>query len=167
MGLLESRYRNVWSQIEKIAVIITHWKVVCDCSETQFQMGENSDSIHYIYYIYIIFSGMSFWGLAKWPPIWGWLLIRVAAHSRFYCIKMTIYCAGLIYLIPTNSLINFIAWIMVLVHKGRQCVQAYDINTGTRARQIIKMCGSPPGYQCWNCGSPLIWDSSPYASFGT
>ena len=24
-------------------------------------------------------------GMAKWPPIGGWLLIRVAAHSRFYC----------------------------------------------------------------------------------
>ena len=23
--------------------------------------------------------------MAKWPPIGGWLLIRVAAHSRFYC----------------------------------------------------------------------------------
>ena len=29
---------------------------------------------------------MTFWGKAKWPPIGGWLLIRVAAHSRFYCI---------------------------------------------------------------------------------
>ena len=29
---------------------------------------------------------MPFWGMAKWPPIGGWLLIRVAAHSRFYCI---------------------------------------------------------------------------------
>ena len=28
---------------------------------------------------------MPFWGKAKWPPIGGWLLIRVAAHSRFYC----------------------------------------------------------------------------------
>ena len=28
---------------------------------------------------------MSFWGMTKWPPIGGWLLIRVAAHSRFYC----------------------------------------------------------------------------------
>ena len=28
---------------------------------------------------------MSFWGTTKWPPIGGWLLIRVAAHSRFYC----------------------------------------------------------------------------------
>ena len=27
---------------------------------------------------------MPCWGLAKWPPIGGWLLIRVAAHSRFY-----------------------------------------------------------------------------------
>ena len=23
--------------------------------------------------------------MAKWPPIGGWLLKRVAAHSRFYC----------------------------------------------------------------------------------
>ena len=28
---------------------------------------------------------MSFWGMTKWPPIGGWLLIRVAAHSRLYC----------------------------------------------------------------------------------
>ena len=28
---------------------------------------------------------MPFWGMAKWPPIRGWLLIRVAAHSRFHC----------------------------------------------------------------------------------
>ena len=28
---------------------------------------------------------MPFWGMTKWPPIGGWLLIRVAAHSRFYC----------------------------------------------------------------------------------
>ena len=24
---------------------------------------------------------MPSWGMAKWPPIGGWLLIRVAAHS--------------------------------------------------------------------------------------
>ena len=29
---------------------------------------------------------MPFWGMAKWPPIGGWLLIRVAAHSRFHII---------------------------------------------------------------------------------
>ena len=28
---------------------------------------------------------MSFWGMAKWPPIASWLLIRVAAHSMSYC----------------------------------------------------------------------------------
>ena len=28
---------------------------------------------------------MSFWGMTKWLPIGGWLLIRVTAHSRFYC----------------------------------------------------------------------------------
>ena len=28
---------------------------------------------------------MSFWGMIKWPPIGGWLLIKVADHSRFYC----------------------------------------------------------------------------------
>ena len=27
---------------------------------------------------------MPFWGITKWPPIGGWLLIRVADHSRFY-----------------------------------------------------------------------------------
>ena len=27
---------------------------------------------------------MPFWGMTKWPPIGGWLLIRVAAHSRLY-----------------------------------------------------------------------------------
>ena len=31
----------------------------------------------------------SFWEMAKWPPIGGWLLIGVAAHSRFYC---SIFC---------------------------------------------------------------------------
>ena len=29
---------------------------------------------------------MSYWVMTKWPPIGGWLLIRVAVHSRFYCI---------------------------------------------------------------------------------
>ena len=33
---------------------------------------------------------MSIWGMTKWPPIGGWLLIRVAAHSRFYCIPFEI-----------------------------------------------------------------------------
>ena len=28
---------------------------------------------------------MSFWGMAKWLPIGSWLLIKVAAHRRFYC----------------------------------------------------------------------------------
>ena len=28
---------------------------------------------------------MLFWGMAKWSPIGGWLLIRVAAHSRLNC----------------------------------------------------------------------------------
>ena len=28
---------------------------------------------------------MQFSGMVRWPPIGGWLLIRVAAHSRFYC----------------------------------------------------------------------------------
>ena len=26
-----------------------------------------------------------FWGMAKWPPIGGWLLLRVAAHRRLCC----------------------------------------------------------------------------------
>ena len=30
---------------------------------------------------------MSFCGIAKWPLIGGWLLIRVDARSRFYCIS--------------------------------------------------------------------------------
>ena len=25
-----------------------------------------------------------------WPPIGGWLLIRMAAHSRFYCIAIKV-----------------------------------------------------------------------------
>ena len=28
---------------------------------------------------------MSFWVMTKWPPIGGWLLIKVAALSRLYC----------------------------------------------------------------------------------
>ena len=30
-----------------------------------------------------------FWGMAKWPPVGGWLLMRKAAHSRFYCIPFS------------------------------------------------------------------------------
>ena len=37
-------------------------------------------------YMRFICIGLSFWGMAKWPPIGGWLLMRVPAHSRFYCI---------------------------------------------------------------------------------
>ena len=37
---------------------------------------------------------MPFWGMAKWPPIGGWLLIRVAGHSRFYCINVIVRGGG-------------------------------------------------------------------------
>ena len=30
--------------------------------------------------------------MAKWHPVGGWLLIRVAAHSRFYCSYLSSWC---------------------------------------------------------------------------
>ena len=43
---------------------------------------------------------MSFWGIAKWPPIGGWLLIRVAVHNRFYCTAWFYYFKTTTLLIP-------------------------------------------------------------------
>ena len=34
-----------------------------------------------------MYTKCHFCEMAKWSPIGGWLLIRVAAHSRFYCTK--------------------------------------------------------------------------------
>ena len=41
---------------------------------------------------FICIQNAIFWGLDKWPPIGGWLLIRVAAHNRFYCMVKLAKC---------------------------------------------------------------------------
>ena len=46
---------------------------------------------------------MSFWGMAKWPPVGGWLLIRVTAHSRFYCTNYSVHDEDVLYVYLVNS----------------------------------------------------------------
>ena len=56
---------------------------------------------------------MQFWGMAKWPPIGGWmLLMRVAAYSRFYCTEQNFPC---IIGLHVNSL-NHFNW------EGNECL---------------------------------------------
>ena len=33
----------------------------------------------------------------KWPPVGGWLLIKMAAHSRLYCIVIIIIASARLY----------------------------------------------------------------------
>ena len=62
---------------------------------------------------------MSFWGMAKWPPIGGWLLIRVAAHSCTVY-NLTIKTNYIYYISPstwryrvTLSRIHILSWKIV------------------------------------------------------
>ena len=54
---------------------------------------------------------MSFWGMVKWPPIGGWLLIRVVAHNRFHCSNISLcikcYCMYMYMLLYVFSLFLF------------------------------------------------------------
>ena len=54
----------------------------CDTENEPFKAGDCSLEVH----LYT-----KYWGMIKLPPIGGWLLIRVAAYSRFCC---TCKCSG-------------------------------------------------------------------------
>ena len=73
------------SSIYHVNIHVYMYSSTCTCYEQPLLRHRKSDLCRWLPIGGSFVYKMPFWGMAKWPPIGGWLLIKVAAHSRFYC----------------------------------------------------------------------------------